>query len=376
MTAMIDLHQPLQQRGGFCHFPARLARGEDSTVVYLGGSITQSGGADGGYRGPGTRWLRERSPGATITEVNAGIGGTASDLGAFRLDRDVLVHKPDLLFVEFAVNDATYPNIYGKGTDHAVAVMEGIVRRVRATRPECDICFVYTLAQRSLDDLHAGRLWHEADMHERVAEHYGLPSINLAFDVTLRLDAGTMQWDEFANDMCHPNENGYTVYGETMVNALEQLVDAAADASPCRTPPAILPSAWHRAGMTSVEPFVADAEGWSWTPMENRGGWECFDGVMQSNKVGSECAFPFTGSTVGLFYHLGPESGDIDWAVDDGPWQTRRVFDSHCTYWRPHYTVLAESLDEGDHTLRVRVSSERDERSAGHELRLAYVLHA
>lgn len=49
--------------------------------------------------------LRRRYPSVKFQEVNAGIGGTGSDLGAFRMDRHVIVHEPDLVFIEFAQND-------------------------------------------------------------------------------------------------------------------------------------------------------------------------------------------------------------------------------------------------------------------------------
>jgi lysophospholipase L1-like esterase len=75
------------------------------TVAYLGGSIT----AMNGWRNKTTDWLRTTYPGATFKEIHAAIGGTGSDLGVFRLGRDVLAHKPDLLFVEFATNDGGQP---------------------------------------------------------------------------------------------------------------------------------------------------------------------------------------------------------------------------------------------------------------------------
>ncbi len=62
-------------------------------------------------------------PKAAFTEINAAIGGTGSDLGVYRLKQDVLDHKPDLMFVEFAVNDgATEP-------EQIYRSMEGIVRQ-------------------------------------------------------------------------------------------------------------------------------------------------------------------------------------------------------------------------------------------------------
>ena len=85
----------------------RLATPKDELrVAYLGGSITAA--ADG-WRTLTTEYLRNRFPNTVVTEISAGLPGTGSDLGACRLERDVLRHRPDLLFVEFAVNDTNTP---------------------------------------------------------------------------------------------------------------------------------------------------------------------------------------------------------------------------------------------------------------------------
>src|SRR5260221_612405 len=93
--------QLLQSRTGLPNFFAKVHAGKPVTVAYFGGSIT----AANGWRPKTFAWLHERYPKVAFTEVNAAIGGTGSDLGAFRLGHDVLSHKPDLVFVEFAVND-------------------------------------------------------------------------------------------------------------------------------------------------------------------------------------------------------------------------------------------------------------------------------
>ena len=49
--------------------------------------------------------LEKTYPEAHIKFHDAAIGGTPSKLGVFRMDRDVLPYKPDLIFIEFAVND-------------------------------------------------------------------------------------------------------------------------------------------------------------------------------------------------------------------------------------------------------------------------------
>ena len=131
-----------QQRGGLPHVFAKLNAGKPVTAVYFGGSITAGAGASDGertsYRALVGQWLTTTFPKSVVTNVDAAIGGTGSDLGAFRAGWDVLAHHPDLVFVEFAVNDGGSPEPM---IDRA---MEGIVRQMRRADPATDICFVYT----------------------------------------------------------------------------------------------------------------------------------------------------------------------------------------------------------------------------------------
>ncbi|OGV71664.1 MAG: hypothetical protein A2269_06905 [Lentisphaerae bacterium RIFOXYA12_FULL_60_10] len=76
-----------------------------------------------------------------------------------------------------------------------------------------------------------------------------------------------------------------------------------------------------------------------------------------------------------MFYHLGPETGDLLWSIDDGSWTPTRWFDDYApAFWRPSYRVLATGLTPGRHRLRVRVSMDQDPRSKGHWTRLAALL--
>lgn len=87
----------------------KLQANEEVTVAYIGGSITQgiSAGEDLCYARLTTNWLEEKFPGAKINYVNAGIGATGSVCGMARADTDIIEKNPDLVFVEFSVNDTT-----------------------------------------------------------------------------------------------------------------------------------------------------------------------------------------------------------------------------------------------------------------------------
>jgi lysophospholipase L1-like esterase len=98
-----------ERSASFAEFDRRATVGEALSVVFFGGSLTYGANAsDPGvtsYRGRMSQYLREKYPRARWTFHDAAIGGTGSDLGMFRLERDVLAHQPDLVFLDFMAND-------------------------------------------------------------------------------------------------------------------------------------------------------------------------------------------------------------------------------------------------------------------------------
>ena len=160
-------------RDGLSNVLAKLEKGGSVRLAYLGGSIT----AAAGWRVQTREWFVARFPNAQVEEIHAAIGGTGSDLGVFRLQNDALQHDPDLLFVEFAVNDGAAP------PKRIWQAMEGIVRQTWAADPATDICFVYTYRVGYEKNLAQGRCPRAASAMEMLANHYGIPSINVALRV-------------------------------------------------------------------------------------------------------------------------------------------------------------------------------------------------
>jgi lysophospholipase L1-like esterase/poly(3-hydroxybutyrate) depolymerase len=106
-----------QRRGdGALTALARAPWREGDKVAFLGDSITQAGGAPGGYISLIEAALREQRSELEIPFVRAGISGNkVGDLLA-RLDRDVLATQPTLVFVYIGINDVWHQELYGKGT--------------------------------------------------------------------------------------------------------------------------------------------------------------------------------------------------------------------------------------------------------------------
>src|SRR5229473_1846920 len=216
-----------RERGGLPNVLSKLKVGADVRIAYLGGSIT----AQDGWRPKTLNWFRQQFTDAKVSEINAAIGGTGSDLGVFRLQHDVLEHKPDLVFVEFAVNDGGAP------PQQIYRCMEGIVRQTWKHDPATDICFVYTLAGNMLETLQQGRFPTSASAMEKVAEYYGIPSIHMGLEVARLEKAGKLIFKGekpktdaqkaalgdkilFSPDAVHPyTDTGHQLYLEAVVRS-------------------------------------------------------------------------------------------------------------------------------------------------------------
>ena len=103
----------------------RAEAGEDVTLGFFGGSITQDSLAtkhEYCYAYRVFQWWEKTFPKVKLHYVNGGIGGTTSDYGVSRVVTDMLMYQPDFVVVDFSVNDE--PEKFFQET------YEGLVRRM------------------------------------------------------------------------------------------------------------------------------------------------------------------------------------------------------------------------------------------------------
>ncbi|MDE6642123.1 MAG: SGNH/GDSL hydrolase family protein [Acetatifactor sp.] len=202
--------------------------GEPVSIVCIGGSITQgtisSGAKDSELLKSGEipskrayadiffRWWQERFPDTEFNFVNAGIGGTDSYLGVHRLEQDVLKHEPDLVLVEFSVNDGndnfhkiTYDNlIYNLlNDDSAPAVMLLFMAQTNGASSQGN--------------------------HVLVGFHYSIPMVSYANVMSDMMETGRFSAKEMSGDEVHPSALGHAVTGEILWNYLNSVYEVRSD---------------------------------------------------------------------------------------------------------------------------------------------------
>lgn len=358
-------------RNGLPNFFHKLQSGKTATIAYLGGSITE---AKDGWREHSASWLQKQYPAAAIQSINAAIGGTGSDFGVFRLRKQILEHNPDLLLVEFAVNDGDM------SPETVRETMEGIVRQTWKNDAHTDICFVYTLSANMLPAMQKGKLPASSRAMEDIAEHYGIPSVNMGMEVVELLSKGQLVFkgspDEFPGktvfspDNVHPYpKTGHRIYTAALSRALQRIAGERPN-----TPVAhhlIKPFTeknWEEAQMISV---AALRKNGSWRQLEPEQDSvarlmpKALSYLARSSTTGSTIQVKFKGRMIGLFDVIGPGCGQYLVTIDDAQPKLFARFDPYCTYYQPQ-PLFIPIPDPGKkvHTITFRVSEVAPDKAA------------
>ncbi len=182
---------------------AKAADGETVTVAYLGGSITEGIGApdkENCYAKLSFDALSEVY-GGNFEYVNAGVSGTPSILGNLRVQKDVLDYSPDIVFLEFAVNDGM-EQIYKES-------YESLIRTILKQDNEPAVILLFTVTKTG----------HTCQPHmSELGEYYQLPMISVPDAIQPEIEAGRMTWEDYSADDAHPNTEGHKLVAEFISN--------------------------------------------------------------------------------------------------------------------------------------------------------------
>ena len=193
----------------------KAARGEDITIAFIGGSITfgsgmsdNDGTAMDRFSEHVQAWFREKYPDTICRLVNAGLPATGSMIGTFRIDNDVLQHKPDLLVIEYAVNEGT---TYGTNE-----TSEALIRKMFALDNDPAVMFLFMATK-------GGSGWGDPTGKYELAQYYGLPCISWRNGVNKAFDLGLATSADFDADGTHPNKNGHAAVSKFIIHYLDKV---------------------------------------------------------------------------------------------------------------------------------------------------------
>lgn len=281
----------------------RAQAGEKITIGTIGGSITQGTAAsttDERYANRALQWWAKTFPKAQLDFVNAGIGATDSYIGVHRVDADLLSKKPDVVIVEFSVND----------TDAALNLQtyDSLVRKILQAENHPAVILLFTTQEDGTS---------LQDTHMQIGSSYNLPMISYKNAVLPEIEAGKFTWKDISPDNIHPNSVGHGIIGELLwsyFNSVYAKLDQIDTSDLTFTAPPVTRDLYAKGQLLDSK---------SLTPKTMQG----FEQAEVSNqfpndwatKEGGELTFEVTGSNIGVLYYktVDGKSGQYCVYVDD-----------------------------------------------------------
>jgi hypothetical protein len=298
--------------------------GQPVTMVAIGGSITQGGGASDrahGYFSLLGSWWNTTFPSSPATMIDAGVGGTGSDYGALRTPRDVLAPNPDLVIVEFAVNDkplgpAVYDDTY-----------EGLLRQLldAPTHPAVILFFMMRYGEPFATTVNSAEPWQKI-----IGANYNAPMVSYYDAITPELANGDIPLSLIHANEDHPNDVGHAYAALFLQSALQNtMASFPPGTTPDPIPSTNVPLYSDHFEFTSLEDGIGGL-GPQLTPTNNQG-WitkKRFSNPsigqpeegLETSTPGSTLDFTVNGTDILLGYWRfeGP-MGQVSVTVDGGP---------------------------------------------------------
>lgn len=356
-------------RNGLPAFFKKAAAGKPLLIGFIGGSITQG---NAGYRPQTLRYIQAMYPGTDIKALNAGVSGTGTDLGACRVKEQLLQHRPDLVFVEFAVNGA-----YAEG-------MEGIVRQVKKSGAE--VCLIYTITGAHTKIYAAGKVPENVAGLEKIAAHYGVPSIHLGMEASVLEQQGRLLWKGaagdtaghilFSTDGVHPLDAGGNLYAAAIARGMEKIKKEKTTGGNKQLPAPFFADNWEDAGMYAPRDIAVFSKGWEPVIIQQFAPW--FPQIEKASTPGESFTFRFRGTGFGIFDVGGPEAGQVTIEVNGKSMQVQpplvpgtqvyrlaegdslpvNRFNVYCNNrYRGQHQLF--TLPSGDYTVTIRLSGRK-----------------
>ncbi len=312
---------------------------DNMNIVYIGGSITLGSGAEEGYawRDLVGKWFADTYDGTKVKNHNAGIHGTGTGLGYYRTRKDVIEKNPDIVFIEFAVNDASAQEEVGN------KALEGIVNGLQESETNPYIIFIYT-TDENYDDV--------SEYQEKLAKYYGIPSIDLQKGVIEPHVANGGAIRDLLSDGVHPNKTGYQKYAEYIISCLETgnyfKKPLVKDVSYVESQLGIEPFDFTMPRFVSASDSLVTATG-NWEKKENY----YYGEYLSTSEPGATLEYKFSGPMLGMMNMISRTGGKVNIEIDG------KVVKTYDTYYDvSEGTVLGydnKELLDNEHTLKITV---------------------
>ncbi len=336
-------------------------------LFFIGNSVLAGTGlkdANLRYSAQMVKGLKKHFPNAGMNETRHMQPG-GSWFGLYRCSRGQAVFgevicSGHLAILDFAADDRNVP------VDEAKLSLEGLVRQVTLYRATHSRILVYTLTPEMLADYKAGRTPDYIRASEQIADHYGIPSLNLAKFAAQKIMDGTIPFAAFSADGINPTDAGAKICAGAVAEFIDALVAATPipdKAAQVKLPPPLFPATDDNGRIVAYEdPQVKCAGGWTPGQASPIGP---FRHVLVAATAGASLSLAFKGSEIGILDVADKDGADYEYAVDGAPFR-RLAAPKDATGPVMRAASLAKGLDRAaDHKLVLRTASAGTARMGG-----------
>ena len=356
---VIDIEAGMLNRGNLTRLKNllnRATKGERLTVGFIGGSITQGFAAtepDQCYAARTVAWLRKVFPNTEFDYVNAGIGATDSQFGAARVQEDLLPRLPDLVFVEFSVNDHSTP--------HFCETYEGLVRQIYGSASAPAMVLIHNVYYDTGKSA--------AYYHAQIGRHYDLPCISMQNSIYPAVAAGRLPAEKITADFLHPNDLGHEFMASVITNFLEKVIHDKTQEPQEIFPAPLTENAYEHCVRLQYFNSTPEKSGFEEDMTPQRDITDIFRNGWSAGEKGAYLEFTFRGTGAAVQYRRvkdGP--APIATAVVDENPETACVLDgTFDETWgdKMELATIAEHLPYGEHRVRIEITETHENDKAG-----------
>lgn len=189
----------------------KLKKGGPVTIVALGDSLTQGYLVGKGFPEFLSEMIREEYSSPVLNIVNRGISGDTAMGGLNRLQDEVFIHRPDLIFIEFALNDA----YIGVKADIFERTIQEIINQIQ-DEMDCEIALITSVHMENHKEDKFMEVFYNKLIN--LAEVNHLPVAEVHTFWREQIQGGVPFQSLVLKDRVHPNEKGYKLMAKAIMD--------------------------------------------------------------------------------------------------------------------------------------------------------------
>lgn len=317
-------------------------------IIFIGGSITEGAGVsmyENSYVYKVSEYLKILYQDKKVNIINSGVSGTGSNFGVFRLKRDVIDNDPDLVFIEFAVNDRIF------NPKEVSISMEGIVRSL--LKLDVPPAIIFLIIPTEMSDACG-------DVHKKIAYYYDIPVVDIQDHIFREIGKGDISWNYISCDSLHPNDLGNKLYADYIISFLKENDITNLKRSVLHNPP-LMKYEFNNPRLVSYE--AATFYG-NWKE-ENFHMKKRIEMAAVSEVIGDCIEFSFKGRCLGITTLQSKDCGVLEVNIDGDKYE----LDLYSQVSSNFVTAInLRDLQDTDHLLVLRVSEKRNPNSNGNKI--------